>query len=376
MKILYLSKALVVGAYQTKMEALAANGTLSLVAAVPPSWKDERGESRLERAHTEGYTLSVLPIFFNGSFHTHFYPTIGRLLDEIRPDLFHIDEEAYNFATFHAAWEAHRRKIPFLFFTWQNLLRHYPPPFRWMEQWVFNHAVHAIAGNEDAQQVLRQKGYLGATSVIPQFGVDLRLFEMGQRLERTASQDTSPIVFGYAGRFVEEKGLHLLLDALAGLQGLPWRCEMRGSGPAQAALEARAQALGIQAQVAFLPPLPSTEMGRFYREIDVFVLPSLTRSNWKEQFGRVLIEAMASGVVVVGSDSGEIPHVIGEAGLVVPESNIEALQGALRLLMLDAPLRQRLAHAGRRRVISHFTQSAIARHTHQLYEEILCGQQA
>lgn len=366
MKILYLSKALVVGAYQTKMEALATESDMTLVVAVPPSWKDERGETRLERAHTNGYDLRVLPIALNGSFHAHFYPTLGRLLDEVQPDLLHVDEEAYNLAAFHAGWLAQRRGIPFLFFSWQNLLRDYPPPFRWMEQWIFRHAAHAIAGSHDASEVLAKKGYRGPLSLIPQFGVEPRHFPMRER-HRPPSE---PLTFGYAGRLVEEKGLHVLLEALAGLEGAAWRLIVRGSGPAAPALAARSEQPDLAGRVSFLPPLPSTEMPAFYHESDVLVLPSLTRSNWKEQFGRVLIEAMATGSVVVGSDSGEIPHVIGEAGLVVPEGDPVALRGALRLLLLDAPLRERLALAGRQRVLAHYTQQAIAHQTLAVYRTL------
>lgn len=364
MKILYVSKALVVGAYQTKMEALAAAGA-SLTAAVPPSWRDERGETWLEPSHTVGYDLQIVPMMLNGSFHAHFYPTLGTLLDRIRPDILHIDEEPYNFAAFHAGWLAHRRKIPFLFFTWQNIARRYPPPFRWMERWNYRHSSHALAGGEEAKSVLREKGYGQDITVIPQFGVDGRLFPFRER------QPRETVVIGYAGRFVEEKGLHLLLEAVAGLPLAQWRVVLRGSGPYESTLRAKAEALGIAERVEILPPLASTTMQAFYHESDIFVLPSLTRTNWKEQFGRVLIEAMATGTVTVGSDSGEIPHVIGDAGVVVREGDVEALRSALRLLMRDAPLRAKLARAGRERVLANFTQEAIARHTVAIYEQIL-----
>ncbi|MGH2541687.1 MAG: glycosyltransferase family 4 protein [Ardenticatenaceae bacterium] len=368
MRILYLSKALVVGAYQTKMEALAAEPGIELIAAIPPFWRDERGDMMLEVAHTDGYELRVIPMALNGWFHMHFYPTVGRLLDETRPDLFHIDEEAYNFATFYAGWLARRRGIPFLFFTWQNLLRRYPAPFYWIERWVFRHAAHAIAGNNEALRVLQNKGYRGPATIIPQFGVDLRHFGM----KELHSNPNGPLVFGYAGRLVVEKGLHVLLEALGRLADEPaWRCEIRGSGPLRAALEEQARALGIADRVCLRPPLRSTEMPGFYQQIDVLVLPSLTRPNWKEQFGRVIIEAMASGNVVVGSRSGEIPHVIGDAGLLTPEGDAASLSQALRRLLADPALRHDLARAGRRRVQEHFTQVAIARRTAQVYRGVM-----
>jgi glycosyltransferase involved in cell wall biosynthesis len=93
------------------------------------------------------------------------------------------------------------------------------------------------------------------------------------------------------------------------------------------------------------------------------VLPSLTRRNWKEQFGRVLVEAMACGVPVIGSDSGAIPEVIGEAGLIVPEGDIQALADALRAIMWDVGVQRKLGKMGRERVLERFTQKEIAART-------------
>ncbi|HBY97892.1 MAG: glycosyltransferase family 4 protein [Ardenticatenaceae bacterium] len=364
MRILHVSKALVVGAYQAKMEALAALPDVELTVAVPPSWKDERGIQLLEVVHTEGYELWTLPMIFNGSFHLHFYPGLHRLLDAVRPDLLHFDEEPYNLATAYAALLAHRAGAHFVFFTWQNLQRAYPVPFSWFERLVYRLSDHAIVGNRDAGHVLQAKGYAGPLTVIPQFGVDPERF-------RPASRDPArPFTIGYAGRFVEEKGLLVLLAALAALPG-EWQFVARGSGPLEPTLLARAAELDLSARVRFRPPLPSTQMASFYQSLDLVVLPSLTRPNWKEQFGRVLVEAMACGVPPVGSASGEIPNVIGDAGVVVAEGDAEALRAAITHLMADPGRRMWLSARGRQRVLAHFTQAQIARRTWQVYREVL-----
>lgn len=365
MRVLYVSKALVVGAYQRKMEELAALPDVELHVAVPPAWRDERGVQPLERAHVAGYRLWKLPILLNGSYHLHFYPGLGRLLDHLRPDLLHIDEEPYNTATWHAARLAVRRGIPFVFFTWQNLLRRYPPPFRWMERYVYARTAHAIAGNVGAAQVLRTKGYRGPLSVIPQFGVDPDLFA-----PCPVSRDERPFTIGFAGRLVEEKGVLVLLDAVAGLPG-EWRLLIRGSGPLEPQVRARVQALGLSGRVRIEPPLPSTQMPAFYHSLDVLVLPSLSRPHWVEQFGRVLIEAMACEVPVVGSDCGEIPNVVGEAGLIVPEGDALALRNALHRLMEHPEVRRALGKKGRERVLRHFTQAQVAHRTWQVYRQVL-----
>ena len=111
-------------------------------------------------------------------------------------------------------------------------------------------------------------------------------------------------------------------------------------------------------------------MPAFYASLDALVLPSHTTPTWKEQFGRVLIEAMACETVVVGSDSGEIPQVIGAAGMIYPEGNPEALAERLAHLAGDPALRAQLAQQGRARVLAHFTQQCVAEATWQVYQQM------
>jgi len=190
----------------------------------------------------------------------------------------------------------------------------------------------------------------------------------------------SQFTIGYVGRLVEEKGVHVLLRAVAGLSGAcaelsrsAWRLRILGSGPQRSHLEGLAAELGIAERVRFEGPIPSTQMPGYYNQLNALVLPSLSRPNWKEQFGRVLIEAMACGVPVVGSDSGEIPNVIGEAGLVFAEGDVQALRARLSQLMADPALREQLAQRGRDRVLAHYTQAQVAAKTYQVYHELLGG---
>ncbi|MBI3763745.1 MAG: glycosyltransferase family 4 protein [Chloroflexi bacterium] len=367
MKVLMLSKACLVGAYQRKLEAIATHPDVELTVVVPPEWRDERGVLRLEREHTRGYQLVVEPISFNGNFHLHYYPRLGRRIAETQPDVVHIDEEPYNFATLHALRLAKRHGAKTLFFSWQNLARQYPFPFNWMERAVLNSADFAILGSHQAVEVWRAKGYRGPAAVIPQFGVDPDIFA-----PRPSPGPEREFTVGYAGRFVEEKGIDLLLRAVVELEA-PARLSLLGAGPARANLEKLARELNLGERVRFDDWIPSAQLPAYLLQLDTLVVPSRSRPNWKEQFGRVLIEAMACGVPVVGSTCGEIPNVIGDAGLIFPEEDVAALTAHLRALKGDAALRASFAERGRARVLAHYTQAQIAAQTVEVYRKVVAG---
>lgn len=365
MRVLLLSKACIVGQYQTKLTTLAAMPDMNLTVVVPPGWRDERGFIPLERKHIEGYALRVAPLRFNGHFHTHYYPTLAEILNNVRPDVLHIDEEPYNLATFHATMNMRRINTDarILFFSWQNLLRRYPPPFAWMEQYVYAHADAAIAGSVDAETVLRTKGFKKQISVIPQFGVP------NSFAPAPAAPLPHPFTLGYAGRLVREKGIEILLRALAQVRG-DWQLKILGSGPLFQPLEKLARDLDLTARVHFAPWAASDEMPTFYHSLDILVVPSLTQPNWKEQFGRVIMEAMACAVPVVGSDSGEIPNVIGDAGIIVPEGNANALAHALESLIQNETHRRELGARGRARALALYSQQRVVNDTYALYQTL------
>jgi glycosyltransferase involved in cell wall biosynthesis len=363
MRVLMISKACVTGIYQRKLEEIARLG-VALAVVVPPGWRDGGGWLPLEQAHTAGYRMLVTPMAFNGSFHLHCYPHLQRFVDEIRPEIVHIDEEPYNLATCHALHLARRAGARSLFFTWQNLYRRYPPPFNWVERYAYKQTAYAIAGNRDALRVLRAKGYAGPARVIPQFGVDPALYVCA------SAPEGERFAIGYIGRLVSEKGIADLLQAASRLSG-DWVVRLLGSGPDRERLEHLARSLGVAERVLFDGHLPSSQVPAYLSRLHALVLPSRTRPNWQEQFGRVLIEAMVSGVPVVGSDSGEIPNVIGDAGLVFPEGDLEALRMHLHNLEGDTNLWAELSRRGRERVLARYTQAQIAAETVSVYQEVM-----
>ncbi|MCC7206245.1 MAG: glycosyltransferase family 4 protein [Anaerolineae bacterium] len=368
MRVLMISKACVVGIYQRKLEEMARLG-LDLLLVTPPVWNDPSGPVRLERAYTDGYRLAVEPLRFNGNFHLHYTPTLARHMRAFRPDIVHIDEEPYNLATWHALWLAKRSGARALFFSWQNIARRYPPPFSWGEAWALRNVQGALFGTQGAADVWAAKGYRGKSAVVPQFGVDPALF---QPAERTRQPGGTPLI-GFAGRLVPEKGVDLLIRAAAELagSGLPVHLRIIGQGPERASLEGLAASLGISAAVEFAGPVSSLDMPSRLQELDGLVLPSRTLPNWKEQFGRVLIEAMACGVPVVASDSGAIPEVLDGVGWLFREGDASALAGQLRAMLSDTALRAQRQARGRVQVIKRFAHEQVARQTLAFYEKVV-----
>lgn len=373
MRVVILSKALVAGAYQRKLEEIARLG-VTLTALVPPSWREPRvGVVRLERRYTAGYRLEAIPIALNGRHHLHFYPTLGRVLRRLRPEVFHIDEESFNLATFQAMRLGVALGARCCFYNYANIERSYPPPFNLFERYSFRHAAHALACNQEAAQIIRRHGYCGPLTIVPQIGVDPELFAPVPDTEQTPATDSNgpaPFVVGYLGRLVPEKGVLDLVEAVARLPAHV-RLRLIGDGSQRPIIERYVARCGLDARVDLVPAVSSTAVPAALRALDVLVLPSRTTRNWKEQFGRVLIEAMSCAVPVVGSSCGEIPRVIGEAGLVYPEGEVAALAEALARLAHDAALRQALARRGRERVLAHFTQAAIARRHVAVYQAML-----
>jgi glycosyltransferase involved in cell wall biosynthesis len=371
MRVLMLSKALVAGTSQRKLEELAKCPGVELTLVTPPYWQHDNGSKQvLEKLYTSGYRMIVTPMALNGNYHLHFYPELGKIMREVQPEIVHIDEEPYNFSTFQAMRLARHHKAHALFFTWQNLLRNYPPPFRQMERYNYKHADVALVGNREAGDVLRSKGYHKATRVIIQFGFDTEIYK--RKAARVPRTPGAPFTLGFLGRLVATKGLTSMVEALP---YLPDYCQavFVGDGPMKSVLEEAAIRLGVRDRVIIKPGVPTYDAPTVLSEFDVHVLPSRTFPNWKEQFGRTLAESMACETPVIGSDSGEIPYVIGDAGLIFPEGNEQELSACVRQLLDDPHLYATLAMKGRQRVLDNYTQEHIAQQTFTVYQEMLAG---
>jgi glycosyltransferase involved in cell wall biosynthesis len=291
---------------------------------------------------------------------------LWQALRKLRPDLVHVEEEPSSLAMLELLGMKRLLGYRLTFFTWENLRLSFPVPFRWIRSAASRLVDGAIAGTDEAAVVLRSLGFRGRIRVVPQIGVDAEI------LAATAAARKPGEVFtvGYCGRLVPEKGVDVLLEALAKLGG-DWRALIAGEGPEKQRLRLSAQRLGVEAQIRWLGAVSPTQVPEHLAMMHVLVLPSRSARRWQEQFGRVLIEAMACGVPVVGASSGAIPSVIGDAGLLFPENDAAALAVALERLRGDSQLRSDLAQRGSERASSCFTNRQIAERTVAFWREVL-----
>ena len=368
MRVLMISKTFVASTSQRKLEELAKFHDVELTLLTPAYWQSDDGSKQvLEPLYTNGYRMIITTMVFNGHFHLYYYPQLQKIMREVQPEILHIDEEPYNFATFQAMRIAKHKQIPALFVAWQNIYRDYPPPFHQIERYNYRHSKLALAGNLDVAEVLKRKGFSGPIRILP-LSVDSNIYQRTEPRALRASNE--PFTIGYVGRLVEPKGLTLLVEALSDLPDF-CRVVFIGHGPMKGELEVLARRLNVINRVVFKEAIPPQDVPIEMQKMDVFVLPSLTRPNWMEQFGRVLIEAMACETPVIGSSSGEIPRVIDNAGLIFPEGNAQELIRSIRKLLDDPELYAQLATKGRQRVLEHYTQERIARQIYEAYQEMM-----
>lgn len=258
-------------------------------------------------------------------------------------------------------------RVPVVLQCAQNILRDYPPPFGWFRRRAAKQVAAAYVCSETVRDVLRETGFEKPVRIIP-FGVNLEAFYPRVASHRDAAQ---PLTIGFVGRMFQGKGLSVLAHALAKLSKEDWRLLVVGDGPARESFTQMLDIFGLTPRTRFTGAVGYEQLPELYRQMDIVVVPSRNTKRVREQFGRVIVEAMASGVPVIGSDSGAIPEVIGGAGLVVPQADADALAAAIRELLTNENMRREFALAGRERVARNYSWELVAGQMHELFSEVL-----
>jgi glycosyltransferase involved in cell wall biosynthesis len=326
------------GSARLRYYPLAQGGDIKLTLIIPDHWKEAaQGAVKGVNAgpldiHDHRVLLQSVP---KAKWYLHFYPAMARYLRECEPDVIHLWEEPWSVVALQAAILRDRLfpRAALVLETEQNIFRRLPQPFEWVRRYTLQRADLLIARQQEALDVSIKCGYRGPSCLV-EYVVDRELFRPQDRAACRASlglQPDGPFCIGYVGRIIREKGLFTVLEALKQCP-LPVNLLCMGSGRDEKAFVQQVTRLGLDRQVRLFPFSSAEAVARFMGALDALVLMSETIPTWKEQFGRVIIEAQACGVPVIGSDSGSIPYVIAEGGLIVSEKDISALADALLYL--------------------------------------------
>jgi len=288
---------------------------------------------------------------------------LWRLLGSTGWDLIDMHEEPFGLAVAEVLVlrRLRARHVPFVVASAQNIDKRYPPPFRWFERWALRRAAGAYTCNTEAGAILRAKGLEGEWTLLP-LGVDVDRFRPVAR-----AAPTGTLRVGFVGRLIHHKGVDVLLRAAALDERL--LVDVFGAGPESGDLAELADRLGVQDRVTMHGFVAEDQVPEVYRRFDVLAVPSVPLAGWIEQFGRVVVEAQASGVPVVASASGALPDVVGDDGLLVPPNDSVALGDALRRFLDEPGLWERLRASG----IAHaarYSWTSVAEEQLALYERV------
>jgi glycosyltransferase involved in cell wall biosynthesis len=365
LRVLVVSHACVVDVNQEPYAALGEAGAEVRVVAPNALRTDVRG--RIGFSPLPGFErhVTAVPIALGGygklaggqrGIHLIVYRKLRAVAEKFEPGLVYAEEEPFSLAALQVARLAHQLDAPFVFHANQNVEKSLPPPFSAVRTAVFGHAAGATVRNLAAADLLRRHGFHGPIAEF-QHAVDPARYTTGSALEGLEH----PVV-GYVGRLVPEKGVADLIDAMANVRARTGHGSVLivGDGPASAEVRDHAHRSGVPAH--FTGAVAHDRVPEFFASMDIVAIPSHTTPGWKEQFGRIVIEANAAGVPVVASNSGELPQTVAATGggVVFPEGDVDSLASEIIRLDGDAEARRTLGDTGREGVAARFTPAAVS----------------
>ena len=284
------------------------------------------------------------------------------LLRDRRPDLVQIEEEPTTTAAKQVLGAARRLGIPVVLLTHQNVDLQLDWWLRWKHRRMLKKLTGLVAGSDLAGTLARADAPNLPIAVIPQLGAIAP--------HEPQHVPHEGLAIGFVGRLVPQKGLDNLLQALALQRSAKWRLTIVGDGPERERLEQLSSELRLAARVRWTGGLPAEQVANLWPDLDVLVMPSRAGPEWRESNGQVLMEAMAHEVAVLGTDSGVIPELIGDAGIVVADGDLQGMANALESLG-DVNTRRTLAQAARARALRLYSDDAIAERTLEFWRQVV-----
>ena len=371
LRVAVISHSCVVDVNQEPYAELLKHGDIELRLFRPQRWwASVSGGVEFSALPAMSDCAVSLPVWLPGQIHLHWYTNeLGRQLDIFRPDILLVDEEPYSFPAAQGVHLAAKCGYKLIVSSKENIKRRLPLPFGWIYSAVLDRCDRVVVVSEQCREVLVDRGCKRPISLVPH-GVDANIFTPQTQPGRPEGLPPSGPLVGYVGRLAPQKGV---LDLIAAGQlaasdgGREFALVLIGQGPLRGELAriARGNDGG--------PPLCMVISGVDQAaSLDMLVLPSRTTPQWKEQFGRVIIEALACGVPVIGSDSGHIPHLIEDTGggLIFPEGDTRRLAECIRQLLSDPLEARELGRRGREQILAKYTWEQTARQLREVFLQV------
>ncbi len=202
-------------------------------------------------------------------------------------------------------------------------------------------------------------------------GIDVEQFKLTPGIENAAARIREKYgskILLFIGRLVYYKGVEYLIEAMRHIDA---HLIIIGEGPLENKLKTLAHGEGVAEKMSFLKPVRDEELPHYYYACDVFVLPSVARS---EGFGIVQLEAMVCGKPVVSTNLPTGVAFVNQhqkTGLVVPPRDAQALAEAINTLLKDPKLRKKYGKYGKMRVEREFTKEIVAQRVLEVYGELI-----
>ena len=327
--------------------------------------------------HEPRYELVRLPVWPRRAGITRYvHEGLSRVMREKAYDVVLVDSEPWGLIRWQV-WAMTRMMQPWAMFgefTWENIERRglkggvLSVIYR-LAAWTHD---FSISGNQACRAILLKHGARAETNLVAaQLGVESADFRPATAAEKATLRVKLGVakegfLVGFCGRLNAEKGIRELLAAVEEVRARMPERDVRLALLGHGLMDDELKAMRAEKRwLDVLAPRPHREVAEFMRSLDLFVLASKPvhrgPSVWEEQFGHVLIEAMAARVATLGSTSGAIPEVIGMAEAVFAHSDAKALAEMMARWVRDDEGRERLAEAQRQRTLANYTHEALGR---------------
>jgi len=397
LNLVIISHAYVYAPYRAKIEALAKYIDLD-ITLITPEFGLEGGGQKVYTAPYDGkaYRHITLSGFFTGKLNFFILKNLKKTLRNLNPDVILLEEEYWTQVTAQVSYLTKKflPKTQLILLSQENIChiweKEAKSPYQKVRYASFNFLEKFIIPRldglvfqfpevwQDFEQRMLALKFKGIKGTFPQLGVDYDRFadtiESSKLDEIRNSLHIKPedFVYGYIGRLTLEKGIEDMIYSFAGWHKPNTRVLIIGNGSEDYInnLNALIDKLNLNHIISIHPAIAFDDIPAYFQFLDISILLSHTTPVWKEQFGRVLVESMAAGTPVIGSDSGAIPLVVGETGYIAPEKDILAIRESLNDAYTNKEKYIKLSKLAKARSKKEFSYKSIAKKTYNFIQEI------